>query len=691
MLFPLRVLESGWRSGVFYLVSVANRVRYHSRLMAAPNEIGFADRDSRQPQGKPPLRNIGLAFLRYGVAVTSVALALLAALFLQHYKFRGVELSLFLFAIALTVWYAGVGPAMLATVLSILCFVYFFSPPIYSFAFSVADVPAIVILLSFAVLIIRFSAVRRRIEGQLLQARKDLQADIDHRKKAEKKLRRSEAYLAEGERLSKTASWAWSPITRQSLYWSEEMFRIFGFDPQQGLPPAEAFWERVHPEDRDSMFELMRKAVHEKTEYEHEHRIVLHDGTVKHIRAIGRPLLNAEKVVEYMGTLVDVTDRKRAEQALRRSEAYLAEAQKLTKTGSWAWEPLADKVLYWSEEMFRIFGFDPEAGIPTGPAFGQRIHPDDHDKLFEYVQSSVRQRTDYIVNHRIVLPDGTVRHIETIGHPVLDPSGELVEYVGTAMDITERKHSEQERERLRQLDADLARLNRVSMMGELAASLAHEIKQPIAAATTNAQTALLWLQREPPDTGEAREALSRIVNDAKRAADIIERNRSLYRRDTPKRETVSLNEVVREMIALLQDAAKRRSVSIRTELDGEVPTLIADRVQMQQVLMNLMLNGIEAMKDTGGQLTIRSKNTEERQILLSVSDVGVGLPRENADRVFDAFFTTKAEGTGMGLSICRRIIESHGGRLWACANTERGSTFHFTLPTAASTSSTLAA
>src|SRR5260370_24766831 len=183
---------------------------------------------------------------------------------------------------------------------------------------------------------------------------------------------------------------------------------------------------------------------------------------------------------------------------------------------------------------------------------------------------------------------------------------------------------------------------------------------------------LRWLQREPPDTDEAREALSRILNDAKRAADIIERNRSLFQQDTPKRETVNLNEVVREIIVLLQDGANRQSVSIRAELDGDVPTMSADRVQIQQVLMNLMLNGIEAMKDTGGELTIRSKRTEGRQVLLSVSDVGCGLPGENADRVFDAFFTTKAQGTGMGLCICRRIIESHGGRPWACANTGQG-------------------
>jgi signal transduction histidine kinase len=227
-------------------------------------------------------------------------------------------------------------------------------------------------------------------------------------------------------------------------------------------------------------------------------------------------------------------------------------------------------------------------------------------------------------------------------------------------------------------------------MGEFAASLAHEIKQPIAAAATNAKTGLRWLQREPSEIGEAREALSRIVKDVSRAADIIDRNRSLYRRGIPQREMVNLNELIREMTALLRDAANRHAISMRADLDESLPTIAADRVQMQQVLINLMLNGIEAMKDTSGELTVRSGKSDDGQILLSVSDLGVGLPAEKIDQVFDAFFTTKTQGTGMGLSISRRIIESHGGRMWACANTGRGATFQFTIPTEVSAFSTSA-
>jgi signal transduction histidine kinase len=233
---------------------------------------------------------------------------------------------------------------------------------------------------------------------------------------------------------------------------------------------------------------------------------------------------------------------------------------------------------------------------------------------------------------------------------------------------------------LRQLEADLAYMNRVSMMGELTASLAHEIRQPIAAAIIDANACMRWLRRDPPDLMEACGAASRMVAAATRAAGIIDRVRSLYGRGAPEREVVDLNEILREMTVLLGDTADRHAISIRTELDLGLPRTTADRVQLQQVLMNLMLNGIEAMRQTGGELTIASKRAEHGQLVISVSDSGIGLPVDEAERIFDAFFTTKPQGTGMGLSISRRIIESHGGRLSASPNAGQGAVFHFTLP-----------
>ena len=244
----------------------------------------------------------------------------------------------------------------------------------------------------------------------------------------------------------------------------------------------------------------------------------------------------------------------------------------------------------------------------------------------------------------------------------------------------ERKHAE---EALREAQGDLARVSRVTTMGELTASLAHEVNQPIAAALTNANTCLRWLTRDEPDVAEAREAASRIVNDATRAAEIISRTRLLFKKGAAKRESVSVNEMVQEMIVLLRGEATRHNISIGTELAANLPQVMADRVQLQQVLMNLMVNGIEAMKEVDGkrQLVIKSQRTENEEVLVSVSDSGVGLPVQEGDQIFKAFFTTKPQGTGMGLSISRSIVEAHGGRLWAADNNPQGASLYFTLPT----------
>jgi signal transduction histidine kinase len=250
------------------------------------------------------------------------------------------------------------------------------------------------------------------------------------------------------------------------------------------------------------------------------------------------------------------------------------------------------------------------------------------------------------------------------------------------LDLTERKRAEADRENLRQLQADLEHINRVTTLGELSASLSHELKQPITAAITNAQTCLRWLMHDEPPLKEAREAASRIVENGNRAAGIIDHLRSFYKKGSPpERGLVDVNDVIQELLGLLRSEANRYSISMRTDLAAELPKVTADRVQLQQVFMNLMLNGIEAMKDTGGELTIKSGPGQDGYLLISVSDTGVGLPEEKADEIFSAFFTTKAQGSGMGLSISRSIVESHGGRIWAAANPGPGAVLHFTLPT----------
>ena len=287
------------------------------------------------------------------------------------------------------------------------------------------------------------------------------------------------------------------------------------------------------------------------------------------------------------------------------------------------------------------------------------------------------------VDFRIVLPGGAIKYVRSTGHPVRNLSGDLIEYVGTSIDVTERKRAEEERERLREAQADLARVNRVTTMGELTASLAHEVNQPIAAASTNANTCLRWLAGDTPNIEEARAAATRIMKDGKRAGEIISRIRQLFKKGTSQRELVDMNEIIREMIVLLRGETTRYNILVGTDLAADLPQVMADRVQLQQVLMNLMINGIEAMKDADGtrELAIRSQRIQNEEVVVSVTDSGVGLPPQQTEQIFNAFFTTKPHGTGMGLRISRSIIESHGGRLCAAANSPRGARFYFTLPT----------
>jgi len=291
--------------------------------------------------------------------------------------------------------------------------------------------------------------------------------------------------------------------------------------------------------------------------------------------------------------------------------------------------------------------------------------------------------TDFDAYFRIVHPDGTTKYVYGTGHPVFNASGDVVEFFGTVMDVTERKRAEEERERLRQAQVDLARVNRVTTMGELTASLAHEVNQPIGAAVTNASTCLRWLAGDTPNLEEARAAAMRVVTDGRRAAEIISRVRQLFKKGTPEREWVDVNEVVREMIVILQGEAARQNIVVTMDLAADLPQVLGDRVQLQQVMMNLIMNGIDAMKssDRARSLAINTGLLENEEVLVSVSDTGVGLPPQQADQIFNAFFTTKLHGTGMGLRISGSIVESHGGRLWAEDNSPRGARFHFTLPT----------
>ena len=622
------------------------------------------------------------ATIRYGLALVSVVAAGGLARAFLHFHLPVAFTAFALSAIAITFWYGGTKPGIVAAVLSALVRTYLFDPEINTVSRLLYDL----VFLVFALLMTGIARSRKELEvrvadrtAELTQANNDLKLEIAERNRAEAELRESEAYLAEAQRLSHTGSWARVSATGEMRYWSEECYRVLGFDPRGGLPRFETFLQRVHPDDQAKIREISAAAGRAKFDYETDYRIVHPGGEIRDIHVVAHPVFNPSgDLVEYVGTVMDVTERRRAEEKLRQSEAYLAEAQKLTHTGSWAWDVAERRALHLSEEWYRIYGFDPEEGLPTWGKSLERLDRHERTRLREAIDRAVSEKSDYDVEYRLLLPGGSVRHLHSVGHPVLDASGNVVQFVGSSTDITERRQAE---EALRQAQADLARISRITTMGELTASLAHEVNQPIAAAVTDANTCLRWLNRDHPDLEEAREAASRVVKDATRAAEIISRIRLLFKKINPQWEPVDLNEIIREMVALMSGDAARHSISVRTELVAELPQAMGDRVQLQQVLMNLMMNSNEAMKDADGprELTIKSQ-CGVGEVLISVSDTGVGLPPQQADQIFNAFFTTRVHGTGMGLRISRTIVESHGGRLWASDNSPRGARFAFTLP-----------
>jgi PAS domain S-box-containing protein len=506
---------------------------------------------------------------------------------------------------------------------------------------------------------------------------------IQH-KLAQEKLQRSKAYLAEAEKLTHTGSWAWDVRTQRVLYCSEEMFRIFGLDPLESLPTRKNLRQRVHPGDRDRIDERFNRSVRERVDSVDEYRLLLPDGTVKHVISSGHPILDQDgELIEYVATAVDVTERKRGELERQRLASLVEQAAELMAISDLS----GGTPIYLNKAGMKMVGFDnwEEAKARRGLHY---VFPEDRQFVNEVLWPTVLEKGSWSGEMRF-------RHFKT-GDPIPvlyssfridDPeTGEPVNVGNVCRDITERKRAEAEArekdQRYREMEMELAHANRVATVGQLTASIAHEVIQPIAATVTNAETALRWLQLGPSHLEEVRKALTGIVDDGIRAAEVINRIRALMKKAPPRKDRFEVNGVILEIIELTRGEAVKSGISVLTEYADPLPVVEADRVQVQQVLLNLIVNALEAMGANEGpkELLIRTGKIEPRGVLVAVQDSGPGLEAAMLERVFEPFYTTKPTGLGLGLSICRSIIEAHGGRLWASSNEQRGATFQFTLP-----------
>jgi PAS domain S-box-containing protein len=605
----------------------------------------------------------------YAISVLSVALAMVVAQFLTELLHTEPIASSMLCAVIFAAWFGGFGPGLLAIALSLFAFHYYLVPPVNSFALkhdlfslAVSELPRLVLFCMTSLFVNFAISAQRRAKESALQA---------------------QAMAARAEREIRLVTdtipalvWSASPDGAVE-YFNQRWLKYTGLAPERAR--GWGFLDAYHPDDRVSVKNLT--AMPDETASSDraiEARLRGVDG--KHRWFLGRAMAlrdEAGNIVRWYGTTIDIEDRKRAEEALRRSEAYLAEAQRLSATGSLGWRVASGEVV-WSEESYRIFGFD-RAVKPTIDLVLQRVHPDDREFVQREVDRVAAGNHDFDVEHRLLMPNGLVKHIQVRSHRAECELGDA-EIVGAVMDVTAARVAQ---EALHAAQAELARVARLTTLGEIGASIAHEVNQPLAAIVANAEACLSWLDRETLDLDEARSAVAAIVDDGKRTGEIIRSIRALPNKTDSQRAALDINEVINEALALVRRELLTKRVSLRTELAPVLPAVLASRVQMQQVIINLVINSIEAMEAVGDrqrEIVIRSCRDTTGKASVTVKDSGIGIKSDSADRLFEAFVTTKSNGMGMGLSICRSIIEAHGGCIWNEPNIPEGAVFGFSLP-----------